>query len=156
MTAIVEASQTRRVIGCAALYGLGGLLIYITFVDPPHVAMIILVLALAGGVLVMADALRRATKGHIILREDALMDERGVVLAQLDDIAGVDRGILAFKPSNGFVLTMKSKQPRSWAPGLWWRYGRFLGVGGVVSAGQTKFMAEQIAFALAHRNAEDT
>jgi hypothetical protein len=31
---------------------------------------------------------------------------------------------------------------RLWAPGLYWRNGTFLGIGGVLSAGETKAMAE--------------
>jgi hypothetical protein len=53
------------------------------------------------------------------------------------------------KPSNGFTVVMETKQPRAWAPGLWWRVGRRVGVGGVTGASQTKFMAEQIALRLA-------
>jgi hypothetical protein len=70
----------------------------------------------------------------------------------MDGIRSVERGAFAFKPSHGFTLVMKEKQPRAWAPGLWWRLGRRVGVGGVTSAGQTKFMAEQIALRIEDRN----
>lgn len=154
--AVVDASAMRRVMGVGALYGLGGVILYTVFAGTPSLGLAVFGGALGFVVFVMAERLRQATKSRVLLREDALVDDAGNVLVMIDDIAGVDRGILAFKPSNGFVLTLKSKQPRSWAPGLWWRFGRYLGVGGAVSAGQTKFMAEQIAFLLAQRTDLDT
>jgi len=145
----------RRIFGCGVMYVLGTMLIYVTIVEPPAFVWLIFMLLLGCGVLVLAEKLRRATRDELILYADRLMDSNGEVLAMLDDIQSVDRGAFAFKPSNGFTLKLKSKQPRSWAPGLFWRFGHFLGVGGAVSAGQAKFMAEQIALSLAQRAAEN-
>jgi hypothetical protein len=64
----------------------------------------------------------------------------------------VERGAFALKPSNGFTLVMKHKSPRAWAPGIWWRTGYRVGVGGVTAAGQSRFMAEQIALMIARRD----
>jgi len=86
----------------------------------------------------------------LVLSETELKDTAGNVLALLSDIEGVDRGMLAFKPSNGFVLRLKTSQPRAWAPGLWWRVFKRVGVGGVTPSGPTKFMAEQIALRVEH------
>ena len=151
--AVVAASGGRRILACGVLYGLGCLVIYLVLVAPPSAALAVMMLALGAGVLFLAERLRRATQITLTLRADGLTDSAGRVLAHMDDIVSIDRGAFAFKPSNGFTLKLKSKQPRSWAPGLWWRFGRFLGVGGAVSAGQAKFMAEQIALALAQRSA---
>ena len=63
----------------------------------------------------------------------------------LDEIARVERGTFAFKPSNGFVIRLNAPAARVWAPGLWWRFGKRLGVGGVTPAGQGKAMADVIA-----------
>ncbi len=154
--ASIEASAIRRLVGVGALYGTGMAMIYATLTDPLGLRWSLVILVMAVGVFAMAEALRRATRGKVVFRPDGLMDEDGRVLAHIDDIARVDRGALTFKPSNGFTVKLKSKQPRGWAPGLWWRYGRSLGVGGAVSAIQTKFMAEQIAFALAQRASDVT
>ena len=153
--AVAGASAGRRIVACALLYVLGGLLIYLVLVEPPHFVLLLLMLGLGGLILLLAERLRRVTRIELILRADGLTDSTGQVLAQMDNIVSIDRGAFAFKPSNGFTLKLKTKQPRSWAPGLWWRFGRFLGVGGAVSAGQAKFMAEQIALALAQRSADD-
>jgi hypothetical protein len=152
--AVVGASAGRRIMACGVIYVLGMLLIYVALGDPPALPLLILVLGLGIGSLVLADMLRRATRTEILMTEDALTSSDGIVIAKLDDVVSVDRGAFAFKPSNGFTLKLKTKQPRGWAPGLWWRLGRFVGVGGAVSAGQAKFMAEQIALRVAMRDAD--
>ncbi len=146
--AVVQASPARRVFACAVLFSLGALVLYTALARPPGVGWLIFMLLFGTGALWLAERLRRATLLHIELTETEIRDSSGMVLATMDDIKGVDRGVFAFKPSNGFTLIMKTKKPRGWSPGLWWRLGRRVGVGGVTSAGQAKFMAEQIAFRL--------
>ena len=80
-----------------------------------------------------------------MLTDTDLRDSDGVVLARLDQIIRVDRGAMAMKPANGFTLVLDARQPFGWAPGMWWRLGRRVGVGGVAVAHQAKFMAEVIA-----------
>ncbi|MEJ6609340.1 MAG: hypothetical protein QNL63_06380, partial [Paracoccaceae bacterium] len=76
------------------------------------------------------------------------------VIAYVDQIVSIDRGMLAFKPSNGFIFKVKTAQPRAWNPGLWWRFGRRVGVGGVTPGSSTKMMADIIAAKLAERTEE--
>jgi hypothetical protein len=76
------------------------------------------------------------------------------VIARWDEIKRVERGALAFKPSNGFLLTLEQPQPRAWVPGLWWRVGRRVGIGGITPAGEGRYMADQIAFRLSQREGE--
>lgn len=144
--ATVAASPPRRIFAYCMLFVLGALLIYVALAQPPALHWLIFLLAFGGCMLLQAERLRRATMLSIELTETEVRDSEGTVLARLDDIRSVERGSFAFKPSNGFTLVMKTKMPRAWAPGLWWRIGRRVGVGGVTSAGQTKFMAETIAF----------
>ena len=68
----------------------------------------------------------------------------------------MDRGTFAFKPSNGFLLRTATKQPRLWKPGLYWRMGRRIGVGGITRAAEAKLMADVIAVRLAERQAEQS
>ncbi len=144
----VQASQGRRLLAYGVLLCLGGLLIYTPLAQPPALIWLVLMLGLGVAVLTLAERLRRATRLSIELTETELRDNTGTTLAVMEDIKGVERGVFALKPSNGFTLILKNKKPRAWAPGLWWRLGRRVGVGGVTSAGQAKFMAEQIAFRL--------
>ena len=143
--ATVQASSVRRIFAFGVIGGLGALVIYTALVRPPAVLWLIVMLVFGCAMLVLAEAMRRATVRVLELTATELRDDTGAVLALLSDVAQVERGAFAFKPSNGFTLVLKTKQPRAWAPGLWWRLGRRVGVGGVTSAGQAKFMAEQIA-----------
>lgn len=148
----VEASQVRRFFAVGVLYILGVLVIYAALAKPPAALWLVFMLGLGGLTLWLAERLRRATVNVIELTEHDVRDSSGRVLATMDEITGVERGAFAFKPSNGFTLIVKGRKPRAWVPGLWWRIGNRVGVGGVTSAAQAKFMAEQIAFRLSERH----
>ncbi|MFP4275573.1 MAG: hypothetical protein ACLFRU_11165 [Paracoccaceae bacterium] len=153
---VVEASGPRRVIALAMLVGLGGLLLYIAFATPPRVLGWQLFLLVAGaGALWLAERMRRATAGRLVLTARALTDADGTVLARIDELEKLDRGVFAFKPSSGFLLKLRHPGPAEWRPGLWWRLGRRVGVGGVTPRYQTRAMAELIELRLARRDASD-
>ncbi|SLN40212.1 hypothetical protein [Pseudooctadecabacter jejudonensis] len=143
--ATLQATPVRRIFAYGAVFIFGALLILLAFVQPPALGWQIFLIVLGAGALVVAERLRRATLLGLVLTEEDLRDTSGAVLARLGDIRAIDRGALAFKPSNGFVLHLHSGARRSWAPGLWWRFGKRVGVGGVTASGPAKFMAEQIA-----------
>jgi hypothetical protein len=82
---------------------------------------------------------------------ERIYDDTGTELCRLDDIVEIERGLALFKPSGGFVLRVKTAGPRSWSPGLWWRAGRRVGVGGATSSRAGKHMADAITGALATR-----
>ncbi len=149
--ATVEASTPRRIFGMTVLAGLGGMFLYLAFTTPQVFWARLILLAFGAGALYMTDWMRRATLGRIDLTEEGLFDQDGNQLAAIEDIAGVDRGHLAIKPSNGFVVRLHTAGPRAWAPGLWWRRGKRLGVGGVTSAVQSKYMADALMTMVANR-----
>lgn len=149
----VAASQGRRYFACAAFFLLGALLVYSALNQPPAPLGLVFLLALGTTALWLGEMLRRATQIALVLTDVDLRDTSGFVVARIDQISHVDRGALALKPANGFTLVLKSRQPRAWVPGMWWRVGRRVGVGGVVAAGQAKFMAEEIAQRLQRRDA---
>jgi len=134
--------------GVAMLVCLGALLVYVSFSSQTGFIGRIIVLGLGIAALVYADMLRRATMCEILLTDAGLFDTTGRTLALFDDIENVQRGAFALKPSHGFSLVLKTSQSRVWAPGMWWRFGKRVGVGGVTPPGASKFMAEQIALRL--------
>ncbi|MBL3569240.1 hypothetical protein DSD19_19835 [Rhodovulum sp. BSW8] len=141
--ATLRVSAVRRVIGLGVLLALAGLLLQIALVHPPAgIGYRAFLLAMGAGALALAEAMRRATARRLVLTREGLFDDRGRELARIERISGLDRGMLAFKPSNGFSLSLTEALPRAWAPGVWWRFGRRVGVGGVTSAGEAKAMAE--------------
>lgn len=149
--ATLAASPPRRFTGTGMLALLGGLLIYLAFELPTGGSQILL-LVLGVAALLASARLHRATSQVIELTAQELRIKDGSVLAKVDDIQKVERGAFAFKPSNGFLVTLKSNGPRRWAPGLFWSFSRKIGVGGVTGAPQTKGMAEALAILIAERD----
>ena len=148
----VQASAPRRLFGVTLNIILGLLLIYIAVMKPPaNVAWQVFLILTGGAILWLGQKMWYATAQVIELTETELRDTTGVVIAHVDQIVSIDRGMLAFKPSNGFIFKVKNPQPRAWSPGLWWRIGRRVGVGGVTPGSSTKMMADMIAAKLAER-----
>ncbi len=151
--AVVGAAPWRRVLACGVIYGLGAVVVYLTLRYPPAIGWLVVMLLFGFGVLYLAERLRQATREVLVWRDDGLYTGSGEKLAGVEDIVRVDRGAFAFKPSSGFSIKLSTKRQSRWAPGIWWRLGRVIGVGGTVSAGQAKFMAEQIAICVAEKQA---
>jgi len=153
--ATVMPSTARRFGGLVMLAVLGGLLIYIALATPPiSLAWRFILLALGGLVLWIAELMRRATLHGVVLTRDELRSTDGRVLARVEDMTGVVRGSFSLKPSNGFSVLTKTSQEKAWAPGIWWRFGKRVGVGGVTAASQAKYMSEILAAMLAERGVE--
>lgn len=150
--ATVKASAGRRFLGIGLLGLLGILVIYVAFMTPPSFGWQVFLVALGITALMVADAMRRSTAHTLELTRTELRDSGGIAIVQVDQIISIDRGAFAFKPSNGFLLRLKSPGARKWRPGLWWRFGRRVGVGGMTPGRQTKYMAEIIAVMLAERD----
>lgn len=147
----VHASSGRRFLGILSLGILGVMLIYIAVAQSPAIEWRVFLLVLGVASLLMVDKMRRSTASRLELTETELRDSDGTVIALVADIEGMDRGFFAFKPSNGFLLRTSEKAPNSWRPGMWWRVGHRIGVGGMAVAHQTKMMSEIIAVIMAKR-----
>ncbi len=110
-------------------------------------AMIVLIVV-SGFAFLAAHSIYKTRDKSISLTQEGLFDETGHRLCSIQKIASVDRSFSAFKPSNGFVLRLKEPMDRAWVPGLWWRYGKSLGVGGITSPSHAKAMANAIELLL--------
>ena len=97
--------------------------------------------------------LSRTGGGAVLLTPEALVDDRGRVLVQIADLARVERGLFAFKPTNGFLLRTNSIGPSGWQFGVWWRLGRRIGIGGMTPAAETKAMALELEALIAKNGA---
>lgn len=152
----LRASPMRRLIGVGTMFGLGLLLLVLGLSESyDKLLWQVFILVCAAAALWAAVRMQQATALHIELHEDGVYDSQGVRLAALDDIETVERGMLAFKPSNGFMIRTKSPQPRRWRPGLYWIMGRRIGIGGVTAAGHAKAMADIINMKLREHRGEE-
>lgn len=144
--ATVHASGPRRLFGVTSLFVLGGLVIYVALAQPPeNLFWRLFLLVLGGATLWLSEMMRRATLLTVELTERQLRCSDGTVIAEVSQIASLDRGTFAFKPSHGFLLRLHEKAPVCWQPGLWWRFGRRVGIGGVTPGPQTRIMADMIS-----------
>lgn len=149
----LSASPARRWLGVGMLVALGVLLIYTALVRPPAVmGWQVFLLAIGGISLWGAERMYRATCESVELTRAGLRVSDGEIIAPLSHIASVDRGMFVFKPSNGFILRLNTGASRRWAPGLWWRFGRRVGIGGVTPGAQAKMMADILAVLLKQRD----
>ncbi len=147
--ATIAPSAARRGLAVFFLGALGVTLIYLGFVgEGVGFVLKILFLALGAGALALADRVWRATGVSLLLTEDALVDSTGRILCRTEDIEAIERSAFAFKPSNGFAVKLKRKTEPAYVPGLWWRYGQRLGVGGTVAKQEAKLMADIMALRL--------
>lgn len=144
--AILRVSPARRLFGVAVQVALGLLLIWVALTLPERQLVIQGLLAILGaGALWQAANVWRATAVDVVLTRGGLRDSTGRVIADLDKIQTINRGAFAFKPSNGFSLKLTEPAPRAWVPGVWWRLGTRVGVGGATSAKAAKQMADVLA-----------
>ena len=149
--ATLTASPPRRWTGTAMLGLLGVLLVYRAFSVPFGVSQIVLILC-GVGVIAAASRLYRATAQVIELTKTELRVKDGIVLTELSNIANVERGAFAFKPSNGFLVTTKQVGPRRWSPGMYWCFATRIGIGGATGAPQSKGLAETLSILIAEQD----
>lgn len=138
-------SPMRRALGVVlqGVLGLGFILIAAT---QPLASPVYTVLLMAIGALALFGGWRfwQATTKGIVLTDLCLRETSGRIICQLDEIDRIERGTFAFKPANGFTLRMTTRQRRGWAPGLWWRMGKMVGIGGATNRNAAKAMADAI------------
>lgn len=140
----LKTSTPRGWFGLVTLGVLGVLLIYLGVTLNADLLGRVFVIVLGGFTLYGVSQMYRALQTTLELTRDELREANGTVIAKIADVQSLDRGMFAFKPSNGFILRLTSAPGFYWRPGLCWRVGKRVGIGGVTHAPQTKAMAEVI------------
>ena len=139
---VLPASVGRRWMGIIVFFALGVVLLWLGIANSPSIGWRVIFIVGGAAALWGGDVMRRATADEIVLTREVLRTRSGRVLTRVDNVEKVERGAFAFKPSQGFLVRLKTPAVPGWAPGLWWARGTYIGVGGVVSAGRAKAMAE--------------
>ncbi|SMO49171.1 hypothetical protein [Ruegeria faecimaris] len=149
--AVVKASSPRRWMGVGMLSTVGFLVVFVALAAPPEPSWQVFLFVVGAASFWLAYRMWQATSDWIELTETELRTGAGQPIAAIEDIETVERGAFAFKPSNGFLVTTRQSGANRWAPGLWWRLGRRVGIGGMTSAAETKFMSEILSVMVAER-----
>ena len=150
----IAPSPMRRALGVGMLATLGAMLVAIALARPPEaLGWRAFLLAAGGAALWLSRRMWRASARGLVLTEAGLREEGegGRWLAPIEAVESVERGAFAFKPSNGFLLRTAAPGPRAWSPGVWWRVGRRVGVGGVLRAAEARAAAEALHLMTASR-----
>lgn len=151
----ITPSAARRTIATGSLGMLGVLLLWLVLNNPPvDIGFLLLQLAIGAGSLWLSWTLWQASGVILELTREELREQGGRLIARIDNIDKVDRGFFAFKPAAGFRLALNERMPSVYAPGLWWRRGRMVMIGGVTSGVQSKAVADLISILIAQRRGE--
>jgi len=150
----LSASAPRRWSGVITLSLLGALILYLAFAVPFGPAQIIMILG-GVGILHTASLFHHSTQQVIELTKTELRIKDGPLLAKVSDVVKVERGAFAFKPSNGFLVSLKTPMQRRWAMGMYWCFSKRVGVGGVTGAGEGKAMSETLAMLISDEGLPD-
>lgn len=153
----LHPSPIRRITGVVMLAAFGVMAAVAGTEMPPDRMALRIGLPLAAlGLFWLAWRTWRATARGLELTPDALREaDTGRVLAEVAAIAAVDNSAIAlFKPAGGFVITLRQPARLAWAPGLWWRLGRRVGVGGTTPRVEAKAMAAMLAEMARRRSAK--
>ena len=150
--ATLEPSLGRRWFGVLVLGILGILLIIVTMTQPPEDLSLQIIFLIVGVLFIwQAQWNLRVTKHGLYLTKEGLFDAQNSLICPLYNMAEVDRGMFAFKPSNGFLIRLHEAEPKGWAPGLYWRLGRRLGIGGATHPSHNKEMAQALELLIMER-----
>lgn len=146
---ILEPSRARRLVTIALLGFMGLLLLYLTITQTPQSLWGKALLPLSGfAFLWLAFRNWNTAKQGLELRKEGIFDYEGTLVCAFDNVKSVDRSVFAFKPSNGFLVILKQPMPRGWVPGVYWRFGRWVGIGGATPRAQGKQMADILTLLL--------
>ncbi len=148
----LRASPVRRGLACGIVAALGVAVLHSGFTAEALSGLTrAMVLAIGALILWLSVELWRSTARGLALRDGVLCDLRGTPIARLDEIERLVRGPFAVKPSQGIVLVLRDRGPAAWVPGVWWRLGRRVGIGGMTPKAETKVLADLLEHAVAAR-----
>ncbi|ABD56356.1 hypothetical protein [Jannaschia sp. CCS1] len=143
----------RRVVAVGFIVSLAVIVWTVAALRPPeHFGYMLFLVFFGAGCFWLGYTMWHASAREIELTRSELREVGGRVLCTVDNVARVDRGAFAFKPAGGFLIRLKEPHaPRVYAPGLWWRWGRTLAVGGVTARQDGKNVADMMIVMLVER-----
>lgn len=146
----LRASKPRRVVACGGLVVIGAMFLWSGARDG-ELAGAARALMAGIGVLWLWGAFEmwRGTARSLRLTDAGLVDSSGTEVAALERIIAVERGMISMKPSHGMVLRLSAGAPARWVPGLWWRLGARVGIGGLTAKNDTRRFGDALELRVA-------
>lgn len=144
----LSPSPVRRMFGIFGLTILGAILVFLAITTQDMAVPALSLAVVSVFVFVLAYRMKISTSFSIVLKKDGLYSSGQTLIAPLSNIRRVEIGAFAFKPSNGFAIILNKPMPASWNPGLWWRVGKRVGIGGVTHRAEARILAETLKIEL--------
>ena len=88
--------------------------------------------------------LSRYSKIGFVISTDGLFDLNMDLICTIDDIKKIDVSPYTFKSANGFIILLKTKSSFKSIPGLYWRVGKRISIGGLVSKNESKLLSGRL------------
>ncbi len=85
--------------------------------------------------------LNHYSKIGFLINKVGLFDLNENIICKIDDIKRIDASPYTFKSANGFLILLDTKSSFKSIPGLYWRYGHRISIGGLVSKHESKYLA---------------
>jgi hypothetical protein len=150
--ATIRPKAARRVVATGMTGLLGAILVYIAAAFPPA-DLVWLVFLVALGALCLYWAWRLWVASGVVLEltRTEMREAGGRQLFAVADVDRVDSSAFAFKPAAGFLVHLTTPMSRVYAPGLWWRAGRRVAIGGVTARAEGKAVVELLNVMIADR-----
>lgn len=143
---VLRVSRVRLAAVCAILVFIGTS-IWWAGANSPSPSIGPRLLAIPGGAIWLWAAWglwARAERG-LVMDETGLSDTDGRHIASFAQIKGLERGVFAMKPSNGALIKLNETGAIYWMPGLWWRLGTRIGIGGLTPKAPTKAFVDVLS-----------
>ena len=157
---VMELRQTpgRRWFSVLALLAVSGAAAWFVLFGPErNPGMRALLAAASAGFAFQAWRFRDEVRSSIRLTPEGLFDGGGDCIFRTDNVASVERGLLAMRPSNGFLVRLREPAGIRWIPGTYWRVGRRVGVGGSLRPADVRALSDRLAGLVAeNRRAPET
>jgi hypothetical protein len=143
--AVLRPAPARRIALLLVSGALGALLISVGL-QAPEGGVLLRIVFVLGGVATLWGAVRvwQMTAVDLVLTPQDLRQSDGRMICALNDVVQVERGLAALRPATGFALILRAPMPVGWVPGLWWRRGSRVGVGGMTTRAGAKALADTI------------
>ena len=85
--------------------------------------------------------LARYSNVGFLINEIGLFNLDKSLICKIEDIEKVDVSPYTFKAANGFIVLLKTKNSFKAIPGLYWRLGKRISIGGLISKSESKFLS---------------
>ena len=76
-----------------------------------------------------------------LLNQEGIFNLDNTIICRIEDIETIDTSPYTFRSANGFIVFLRERSTFKIVPGLYWRLGNRISIGGLVSKAESKFLS---------------